>query len=426
MRSTNDTVEQKSKARDQQHTIPEYADNILIDACGPIVDRPQLIRDLLFKPPAVGSMKGVPIHIRRHMMSPLMKLHIPTIQEVQLAEAVHLMIRRGYIHRRPTDPATWASLYGAVTQRNPKMSLPDAALVPGISGAGKTRAVEQILGLIPQVARHTRFPGMASPLDQLLWIKVDAPSSGRASDLGANLMRALSQALDGVSLPTADASSGNPSRILDQWTKLARAHFLGLLVIDEIQNLFKLSTIKTRRSRLTSAGHVELRIVEDQTLKFLLNLTNTPSIPLILCGTHDGMQAIEKRFSTLQRVTRSGVHEMPFSESSTDPYFANALVPTLCGYQWFDQKLPPSDELRNLLHELSAGVPRIYMYLWEKAHVCAFDREAAGLGFEDFRRAMDTYMAPLKPAVAALMSSDSRRLGRYEEFACGWRSISLT
>lgn len=57
----------------------------------------------------------------------------------------------------------------------------------------------------------------------------------------------------------------------------------------------------------------------------------------------------------------------------------------------------------------------IYIALWYLAHRCAFDRGAEFLTEEDFARASNTYMAPLRPAINALLSNKPDMLSVYED-----------
>lgn len=158
-----------------------------------------------------------------------------------------------------------------------------------------------------------------------------------------------------------------------------------------------------------------LRIADDETIKFCLNLNNTSSIPLIAIGTPDGMQAFATRLSTAERLITGGYHEFLNAKSSKDSYFEKYMMNTLFKYQWFPEKLENTDEIIDLIYRLSAGVPRIYIALWCLAHRSAFDRGAKSLEVEDFLHASNTYMAPLRPAISALISNQPNMLSMYED-----------
>jgi hypothetical protein len=53
--------------------------------------------------------------------------------------------------------------------------------------------------------------------------------------------------------------------------------------------------------------------------------------------------------------------------------------------------------------------------LWIAAHRVAFERKEDSLSLDDFKKAAATYLAPVAPAVAALLSKDPLRMRRYED-----------
>lgn len=72
-----------------------------------------------------------------------------------------------------------------------------------------------------------------------------------------------------------------------------------------------------------------------------------------------------------------------------------------------------------LLHRLSGGVPRAYMTFWNLAHRHALSRKAKSLEFADFQHVSANALAPLRPAIEALLSGDPRKLILYEDLLPG-------
>lgn len=393
--------------------VETYEGNPLVEACGPLPSDQDLAVGLTHIPPPPGALKEVPIHVRKHQLMSVRRLHIPTIEEINLASSIHVMVRQGYVGRNPLDAKAWEGIYTPGAPRE-SVDTSDAAYVVGISGVGKTTAVRGALSMIPQVVSHERFPAMASGLRQLVWLKVDAPAAGTVRQLALALMEAMEQVVDTDRFSDVMNRPDSKRNLLPRWLRGAKAHHLGLLVIDEIQNFFKIERVDRRR-RVRDGDRLELRIVEDETLKFLLNLTNTWGIPTILMGTPDGVAAISKRFSAAQRMTSGGFHNLRHSASADDQYFAKYLFPRLFQYQWFDKKFQDEAGLRGHLHRLSGGVPRIYINLWRFAHLCSFNRRGDQLEVGDFEKAMDSYLAPLRPAIKALSSQDPLQMSRFED-----------
>lgn len=399
----------------QNSGVPEYDNNLLITACGPILSREELALHLNHWPRPPACMDGVPSHISMHQMMALRSLHIPPNPGLGLAQMIDVMLRQGYIDRNPRDVGTWQNIYegGGIRARATVPSL--AAYVAGISGTGKSQAVERTLMLYRQTILHEKFPRMASPFKQLVWLKVDVPQSGSAKDLADVLMSATDEALGTESFKDYLKSRKTAGEKLRYWVEKARAHFLGLLVLDEISNLFKIASIDKRRKATKRKEPLLLSVADDETLKFILNFNNTSRIPLVAIGTPDGMAAFSKRLGTAERLSTGGFHRFQHSANADDPFFMNQMFPKLCEYQWFAKRMEASNELRKLLHSLSAGVPRIYINLWCLAHVCAFARMGDSLSQADLIRASQTYMAPLLPAVEALLSDNPEKMMEYED-----------
>jgi len=396
-----------------------YSDNPFINACGPILGPLEIAKRLIYLPPTPKHLPGVPRHILRHMAEDVRRMHVPMSQGVEIAQTIGVMLRQGYVHRNPSSAKTWQRIYSEPGEGAATSPIQLGATVTGLGGVGKSTAVERALGLYPQVVVHASIPGLVGPHKQLVWLKVDVPGSGKVRDLVEALASACDDALGTKFTETifsGRASSG--VGVARRWLRMIAPYFLGVLVLDEVQNLFKLQTkaVRTRSRRAGPRERPELRIVDDEALKLLLTITNYSKVPILICCTPDGLEVLNSRMSTSQRMVTGGFYEFANPLSAEDDYFRKRFVPTLCRYQWLPAKLPPSDELRQLLFELSAGILRICVTLWVKAHGRAIDRGGDQLEFNDLRAAASHDLGPLREAVEALHASDPRRLRQYEDW----------
>lgn len=395
-----------------------HGDNVLIAACGKPLEPVEIGKRLIHLPPQPDRSADVSRGQMRQLLTDVGRMHIPTATGIEIAETIGDMLRQGYVHRNPKDPSTWRRIYSTIGAQAAFSPIQLGATVTGISGAGKSTAIERALGLYPQVVMHEHVPGLARPSPQLLWLKVDVPESGKIIDLVNHLSRATDAALG--TAHTEDLFSGRRltgSALAHRWLQKISCNFLGLLVLDELQNLFKIATKAERMavSRRPGGQRPQLRIVDDEALKFLLTLTNFAKIPTLYCSTPDGLAALNTRMSTAQRMLTAGFYTVPHAKSADDDFFRKRLFPVLCQYQWLSDKLPASDELRRLLFDVSAGVPRIAVTAWILAGKRAIKRNAGGLSFEDFEHVRSHDLGPLRPAVEALLSDDPRRLQIYED-----------
>ncbi|MBI1887776.1 MAG: AAA family ATPase [Nitrosomonadales bacterium] len=405
------------------NSFDPYSGNILTQGLGPILSRQHALTRLTYLPPLPHDIGNVPKHIRMHQLMMLRDFHIPSIEGGRLVETIDLMVRPGYRYRDPKSAQTWGFIGAEPMLQKTTRAPATAAVVVGHSGTGKTEAILRGLNCYPQqVITHDTFPHLVDKHRQVVWQSVDVPASGHSSDLAANLMMTWDATM-GEYFPGSprrfEAALAKDRRVgskmLDEWRQVASSHFLGLLHLDEVQNFFRLQSLEKRRKQAKEAGGMELSIVEDQCLKWILTLTNTWQIPLLLSGTPDGIGALTKRLSNIERFVSSGYHQFPLFEDAKSPMFFEGFFKQLANYQFVQKRLEVTSELAELIIKLTGGIPRIIIALWIAAHRVAFERRKDDLSLDDFNRAATTYLAPIGPAIAALHSKDPQRMARYED-----------
>ena len=424
-----------------QSDFDPYAGNILNQGLGRILTRGEVLTHLTFLPPIPQEIAGIPKHIRVHLLMRLRDLHIASLEGAKLHQTVDLMIRESYRYRDPMSPQTWGIIGGEAlvhkTPRAPAM----AAVGVGHSGTGKTESALRSCNSYPTpVITHPSFPKVIGAHYQVVYQSVDVPSSGRSEDLAANLMNTWEATLFkhapmqcGRFSAALARETRHGQKMLDEWRQVAISHFLGLLHLDEVQNFFKLPSLAKRRKKSASPEDLELSIIEDQCLKWILTLTNTGQIPVLLTGTPDGVGALTKRLANIQRFVTCGYHVFRCFRSAADKTFVDGFLPQLARYQYVATPLAVTAELAELIIHLTAGVQRVIIALWIAAHRVAFERKADDLRLEDFQKAADTYLAPIAPAVLALRSNDPKLMARYEDlirrddnyWSTFWTSMSL-
>lgn len=400
-----------------------YAGNLLLARLQPILSREEVavrLRRLPTMPRAVGD---IPRHIRVHEMQKMVEFHVPGFEELKLFESIDLMRRVGYHLRNPSHPATWQTISGETWGAPPAISTAGAIFALGPSGTGKSQAIAHCLAAQPLIIHHASFPMCVGPLDQVLSQSLSAPSSGRTLDLATSCMRAWKTSLnsDRFDHVLAKQKHGNGQQLFDTYCQVAQLAYLGLLHLDDVENLFKIPPLRARRGKKDGdkeddPATRELRIIEDQCLKNLAYFLNTAKIPLILSGTNDGAATLERRLSNAERLAGYGYHRfLPFS-GPDDEDFCKVFLPELGRYQYVKDPIAVDDNLAALIHSLTAGVKRIIVNLWMAAHRVAFDRTSSDtLLAQDFIDASRTYMAPVADAVQALLSKDPKEMSRFED-----------
>jgi len=168
-----------------------YAGNVLVAGLGEIPSPSQALASLLYLPDVPRSVEGVPPHIRLHQLMTVRDLHIPSQIERQLLQTTDLITRQGYRYRDPRLATTWGAVSGEAQRRRVVLPQAFAAAVEGLSGVGKTQACLRCLNCYPQqTIFHPAFPRLEGGLLQTVWLSVEVPPSGKASDLARSLMEA--------------------------------------------------------------------------------------------------------------------------------------------------------------------------------------------------------------------------------------------
>lgn len=398
-------------------SLDPYAGNILIQGLGPLMSRLEVMKSLKELPKLPRSMEGISPHVAMHWLMLVRDFHLPSIEDCRLHDTVDLMVRQNYRYLDPSAATTWSTVSGEKRGSNLRRAPSFGAAAVGHSGTGKSEAISRCFRTYPsQVIQHDSFPRLVGSHLQVCYLSVNVPGSGRAVDLATDLMREFDRVTGSNRFASEIAKDRRDGmKMLDSWRQVATAHFLGALHLDEIQNLFKLATLKRRNNRTGVSEAPELSIVEDQLLKWILTLLNIWQVPLIVSGTFDGMAALTRRLSTTERIVTSGYHQFQPFESAKDSNFRTNFLPELGKYQLVQKPLPVNDELADLIIELTAGVQRIIIALWVAAQRVAFERRKGDLLLTDFKMAAATYLAPIAPAVAALRSKDPTKMSKYED-----------
>ncbi|PTU30306.1 ATP-binding protein [Stenotrophobium rhamnosiphilum] len=395
--------------------------NILHLALGCIPDDAEILRKLKRLPPKPSADINQTLIGRNYELGRIRSIRAPSADMLTVARTIDLMLHEGYMERNPFNPTVWRSFFSEIS--SPLAAEPGpAAFVIGASGLGKTKCIQRVLEGYTQVYVHPEFPNCTGGLTQLCWLYIQMPPSGNLKSLLAALIDATAFAFkDPEVLQLLTISNRDLHGSLQNWVRFVQTHFLGLLVIDEVQNLFKLPSIEQRRSK-RGRKELDLRLSDDVTLKTLMEIIEESGVPLMLVGTPDASAILQKRFAVSQRLTTGGQIEFRHAENFESPDF-NMLLKTLEMYQWSDVRLAIDDELKKFIHSVTAGIRRLVISLWIAAHRVAIASGSRNLTMKHFEMAAAGSLAPTRPAVDALLSGHPDAVRRFEDlfYDSDWR-----
>jgi hypothetical protein len=254
-------------------THARYVGNPLIEALPEPYTSEQALHFLRLHPTYEDAWRNKPSRERLEVLLSLADFFQPLTQHLDLEQRFSRMLRHGYISRNPLEQGYWAQtreqckamaefVPGAMHQG----ARAQGFTLLGISGIGKSRALERILSLYPQVILHEAFAGKRFTWVQLVWLKLDCPQDGSLKGLCQGFFEEV-DAILGTNYYATYALHGRAStdQMLVSMARVARLHSLGTLVIDELQNLRQ------------ATGNMAERV-----LNFFVQLDNTIGVPVIL------------------------------------------------------------------------------------------------------------------------------------------------
>jgi len=341
--------------------LPKYKGNPLIEALPRILSR-QLIQKALQRSPKVPrNLDSIPPHRRKHMVMDVYHFYQPLSVHFRLEGMTSRTLRDGYLARNPLDP----SYSGTLKERleffkNKKAGEsrfePTAAgfSIIGMSGIGKSTGMSAVLSLTPQVIVHSSYRGRPFTRLQVAWLRLECPQDGGSP---AGLLYDFFQQMDDILGTNYTATYGLRGRNVDElllfMAVVAANHSLGLLVVDEIQNLSK-----------TKGGGAS------QIINFLVKLINTLNLSVILIGTYKAVNVLNNEFRLARRGSGQGDlvwDRMPFDDEWQ--LYAEALWELHYVKNW----TPLTSALSRVLHELSYGIPDIANKVFMAAQWRAID-----------------------------------------------------
>ena len=149
--------------------------------------------------------------------------------------------------------------------------------------------MENYLSLYPQVIVHTKYHGEDFLLKQLVWLKLECPREGSIKSLCIHFFLTVDDILGTNYYENYGSGRRTLDELLAGMIRVASWHYLGLLSVDEIQNL----------SEAKSGGEAKM-------INFFVQLENIIGVPFNLIGTSDAHALLMGRFRQARRACEQG------------------------------------------------------------------------------------------------------------------------
>lgn len=321
--------------------LPEYQGNPLIEALPSKKGWEEVMEEFSNYPDYAEDIAEHPDPlVRDEYLNRIDEIRQPLEEYETCFRAIERALKKGYSSKNPFSPTTAQYLHYLVDER-PKIEPRTGFFQPkgegltliGDSGVGKTSMLEQVLSYFPSVIVHDTYQNRTLEIQkQVVWIKVDCPSNSSVRDLCEEILAILDLSLDRPKTVPA----GTIGALIRQLEQNIKSSFLGMLIIDEMQNLqFK-----------RTGG-------ENNLLRFLHRLVNKLGVPLFFCANPPFDNTLAKELKAARRA-ESGYYRT-MSVLSKDSESWKAFIAQLWNYQWTNVYTELTDELNDALHRLSVG-----------------------------------------------------------------------
>lgn len=184
------------RANYKTQEIDEYKNNPFIEALPNIFTEEDVVDKFTLFPEISDEDRVKASNIRYHIIKRAKNFVQPLPIHIILERRLSALIRRGYLARNPIDKAFLErlkilnELRDEVAENkvvNERMShirsTADSLSVIGISGIGKTTAIERLLLMYPQIIKHEEYQGHYFSRTQIVWLKIDCPYDGSLATL---------------------------------------------------------------------------------------------------------------------------------------------------------------------------------------------------------------------------------------------------
>lgn len=390
--------------------LPHFRDNKLIEALpAPLTDA-QLIDLMTSLPEYSPEQLEWTAHERIQLIMQLSHFSIPMKRHMELGRKIDSMLREGYVGcdisllaKSMTIQKTIDFLklpdrnYHSILRDGPQLS----SLLMGLPGMGKSTSTKKLLSAYPRVIYHPTHN-----LYQIPYLRVELPSDGMSvKEMCLKIFSEVDKRIPGVSYRATyqKLSQRTAGELLEALAKVMINHVVGILVVDEIQNL-------TNAKKTSSVLMTEL-----------VSICNCLSVPILFIGTNKAVRLFSSDFHHGRRACGKPWNglENPFHEDSSEEAKAewNEFAGILFHYQWVKHPVPFDAHFSRLLYDYSAGVFDIAIKLFAAAQTKAIHDRSERITTELLRKTYIEEFPVLHNMLDALRNGDLEQLATFPDIA---------
>tara|TARA_R110001583_G_scaffold89968_1_gene231503 strand:- start:3921 stop:5405 length:1485 start_codon:yes stop_codon:yes gene_type:complete len=379
----------------------EYQGNPFLEALPEMMESGDFFRQVMFLRPFDKSYRQEPAWFRNVKLVETYKYVVPNAYYYKLYKILWRMLFTTYTDRNSFDTESVTEHYSKLLHKQKMDALwtgttGESLLFTAPSGIGKTMLVRRTLMALTQVIDHTEYRGKKFRQPQVLWIYLKIPSNANRKSLCHLFLEEIDKcvATDYAKKTPMTTQIGNYERI---FRTIIETYKLGLLVIDELQNL----------SVCKAGGDQEF-------LNFFSELSEQWRLGLILVGTPNIIPTLEKIFTAGRRLTSGG--DLHLDRYAIDDDIWKDMITTLWPYQYVNTptviyEIDPKSNARNIvdtklfeeIYRLTQGIPFVFSFLFIHAQMLAMENPRPdgqeSIGIKEWRRAYNESSMLIKRAI---------------------------
>lgn len=403
----------------KEQELEEYKGNPFIEALPPIFDEDEIIDRFTVSPIIDDVDRNKATNIRYHVIKRIKNFVQPLPIHFTIETRLSTMIRRGYLARNPVEKTYLnrirllnelrtsedMSIGGLEEKMSYMRSTADSMAIIGISGIGKTTAIERLLLMYPQKLKHMEYNGEPFSKTQIVWLKIDCPYDGSLSTLCKSFFKAIDDILGTRYLEKYGYVNRVTSSMMLHMTTLASIYGIGVLVIDEIQHL------------LNTKNNME------EMLNFFVTLSNTVGIPTVLIGTSKAQQLFKGNFRQARRAASEGAIMWDRMGEKDEEW--EFFVETLWDLQCLKEKTALNEKLMKIFYQETQGITAVAVILFILAQERALSEGKEEITTELLRTTAKKDLKILQPMLKALQTNNMTEIMKYEDISINLEDLTI-
>ncbi|AWK50554.1 hypothetical protein DIC82_05665 [Clostridium beijerinckii] len=396
-------------ARYIEQTEPTFQGNELIEALPPERDVEKCFEGL-YRPPVFSTIeRGESKTYRINAIFRLMNYITPVLKNFEIDKLLSIVIRHGYVSKRIKSPEYIKELKKHsdllnseyMKMKNSLNCICDSSLSSssgfslfGISGAGKTTAINNSLNYYPQVIKHTGNEEDRFLFTQVTWIKIDCSYNGGLKGVCQKFFEELDKLLDTDYLRKHGNTRNGVERMIIAMAHLSLQHGLGIFVIDEIQHL---------------CGNIN----GEHLLNYFVTMMNEIKLPVVYIGTYKAYKTIlAKDFRHARRAT--GISNIRWDRLVNNEEW-DMFITDLWKYQWTSKESILTQEIKNIMYEKTGGITDRIIKLFMAVQVNAIETGKEIITPNIIKKVAKENFALTVDMIEALENGNLKKLAMYDD-----------